>query len=272
MFNEPIDIEKKTQIIGWLWWNESNWWFVIRCMMTLITIITFCYSFAWHAIPLVDNVYNDTNCCAQFYGLYLTHWGLVSELIYFLLILYLHGQTLYNHSFNIDTCYNYIIWKMMKAFYIIGLNITFIVGILYWPLFYNGPTEPSYLTLQILQHTITPILIFIEYFINLNQLKYAWSIIVTGITGILYAILLIFHWLFNGQTEKGRAPIYDTIDFDNDPVTASIIVCSVAIIFPVIAILFVRFDICIMRNFDDQKIDTKPPKPTEQELNQIVDL
>ena len=107
MCKEPIDIERQTQIIGWLWWNQSKSYFVIRLCMTLCVLGVLIFSFLWYAVPSLGiiTVY-DSNCCAQFYILYLTHWALIMEFVYFVIITYLHGQVFYNKSFNLNSSCN----------------------------------------------------------------------------------------------------------------------------------------------------------------------
>ena len=222
MCREPPTIDHRVQCVGWLWGNESNKYFFVRLLMAISCLVVLFFSVGWYATPEKVNATVETNCCVQYYLLYLTHWGLISENIYFLIMIYLQGQCLYNKSFNIHGKCNNIIFNTMKVFYSIGLTICFVFFIIYWPLFYPGNTEPDFLTLQILQHSVTPFIFLVEWFINLNQLKFKYAAWVT-IYAVCYSIMHVLFYVFDGTAENGDPFIYSVFNFHSDPLTAAIL-------------------------------------------------
>mmetsp|Transcript_60105 Transcript_60105/g.95448 ORF Transcript_60105/g.95448 Transcript_60105/m.95448 type:complete len:273 (-) Transcript_60105:244-1062(-) len=262
MCKEANSLDRRTQCIGWLWWNESNTYFAIRATITFVCIATSIYSFVWYAVPFTSTVYDSTACCAQYYVLYFTHYALFAETVYFVMMLYLHGQSLYNSSFDVHGKCTTIIFHVMKACYCVGLPATFLILIVYWPLFYNGNTDVANMALQILQHTVTPLLFFIEFFINLNQLKFkyvAWVLLFSS----LYCGMQVVFWLLGGTDENGSPYIYAALDFSGNTQQAAILLAVFFVAAPVMYLALCALDICIMKHLDDAKMESSAVKLVE---------
>ena len=146
----------------------------------------------------------------------------------------------------------------MKIMYGTGLSSSVIIAIAYWFVFWEGNTGATFLTLSILQHGVTALIFLVEYVINLNQLKYKYSIFPL-IIGFIYISMSVIHWATDSGTEIGPdTAIYTAIDLDNDPAYGAFLYFIIAVVIVSTNLLFTALDIWIMKNFDDEKIDTNP--------------
>ena len=176
------------------------------------------WSTLYYMIPQVNTIYHP-NCCTQYYIIYLTHWALWGNIIYYGLIAYIH----FKYPINMETfpilfnrCHQ-VLFIFVKLTYLWSLTSSFLIGILYWTAFREDTGMNIVLDVSI--HGISALLIFVDYIMNkfIIPYKYVLYLIIPALFWefiyILNQIGNIKHW--NGD-EHGNQSAYDALNVNNN--------------------------------------------------------
>merc|ERR1712154_742058 len=116
------------------------------------------YSIWWSSVPKFYTIYDPAHCCARYWPLYLTDWGLIFVALYWICITYLHLKV--NCGNLLESKCDLVIVFTIKLSYITGLTFSIFIVPLFWITVYE-PRDAEYFFLSINQHGMTMTLIVI---------------------------------------------------------------------------------------------------------------
>eukprot|EP01084_Bolivina_argentea_P221901 375717_1 len=190
--------------------KNSNTYLIIRVIFGTYSWMITLYSMYWAYIPKFDTIYDPSYCCLQYWPFYFSHWGLALVSLYWFLIIYLNFKVNYGSSVS-SSCDSIMIF-LMRTTYTTGLVFSIVIMPVFWGFVYHSQTDIEYLILNINQHGITMILILIEWFLNMLNIKWK-HIFFVIVIGLCYIGLMVIHYLINMRTEHGKKYLYSFVNF-----------------------------------------------------------
>ena len=146
-----------------------------------------------------------------------THWTMLFQCIYWVIVLYLHHQILFDTKNDINSRAFYT----MKVANIIGMCSG--IGLMgtFWPFVWAGPhtypgREVPYIFDNIFKHGLNAILIFFDFLMNLSIYRYK-DIWILMSYGIIYQLFNAIYCLSGGSDDSGNKWLYEIYDWNNNP-------------------------------------------------------
>jgi len=208
-------------------------------------ILTFIYGWS-----LYDTERDGTIAC---YYIFLTHWMLTIQTIYFWLIWWTSRQAdLMESGVKPKSaempCYAKTAWVLQD----IAIPGTFLVFVLYWALVVPTKTEPPTL-ISYFTHGVNFLVMLVDVYVS-RQPYYLLHGIYIGILGLLYLLFTYIYYVAGGTDCNGNRYIYAALDWSDPGSTSTLAVILLFIVLPVINIIFwFAISQCFPQNYKSPK-------------------
>eukprot|EP01084_Bolivina_argentea_P037799 69904_1 len=152
-----------------------------------------------------------------YWFLYYTHWTMLLQCVYWILVLYLHFCAYKNYYIKKQEFNKYekIMFYIMKIANICGVTAGSVLCVTYWVFLYKGDTRLLVLSDQIFKHGLNALLIVIDYYYSLLIWRFK-DIYIIIIYTVMYQLFNILYVINGGKDETGNDYLYPIWDFNND--------------------------------------------------------
>lgn len=195
-------------------------WDVIFWRLALLAAAVFimAWSIHDHMLGINDDNPNKTikNTEIKYWFIYLTHWGLVTEVLYFFFALVTLLSAVASQEPERKRMENSKPWYMSITFALQStmLVFSFLIAALYWVLVYDKK-EGRPQAISVATHGGNFVLMLLDFILGQQPMffmKIWWPIMYAG----AYATFSYVYYRNGGVTEDGHKNIYEAIDW-NDP-------------------------------------------------------
>lgn len=194
-------------------WDIILWRALLFATMAFITV----WSIMDHSNGIDDDHPGTPLKRTDFYFwcIYLTHWGLTVETLYFLMALVLVVVATYSEEPDRKRVDNPKPWYMSLTFGLqaIVLPWSFLITALYWTLVFN-PEKDTVTALTCSTHGANFVIAFLDFLVGQQPFFFA-KLIWPLLFAASYSIFTLIYYQAGGVTENGKPYIYGVLNWAN---------------------------------------------------------
>jgi len=195
-------------------------WDVVLWRMMLFLTATFIMVWSiiehLHGVDDDDQTHKITNTDVKYWFIYLTHWGLMTETLYFFMALCTLLAAVYAQEPERKRMENPKPWYMSFTFALqsVMLPFSFLICLMYWLLVYK-PADGKPAPISVATHGGNFLLMLVDFILGQQPMffmKIWWPITFAA----AYGLFSYIYYANGGVTEDGSSKIYDAMDW-SDP-------------------------------------------------------